>query len=87
MNKLLKVGLAVAGGAVVTEVLRRLVSFQPQPKYQPWERVPFTEFTNRVIIVGGGFAGFTVARTLGDLTEERDDVGGMVINKEKCWTY
>jgi hypothetical protein len=44
---------------------------------------PFTEFTNRVLIVGGGFAGFTVAKTLGDLTEDRDDVGVMVINKEK----
>ncbi len=87
MNKLLKGGLAVAGGAVVTEVLRRLVSFQPQPKYQPWERVPFTEFTNRVLIVGGGFAGFTVAKTLGDLTEDRDDVGVMVINKENFFTY
>src|SRR4028118_1641484 len=75
------------GGAVVTEVLRRLVSFQPQPKYEPWERVPFTEFTNRVLIVGGGFAGFTVAKTLGDLTEDRDDVGVMVINKENFFTY
>src|SRR4028118_1676226 len=87
MNKLLKGGLAVAGGAVVTEVLRRLVSFQPRPKYEPWERVPFTEFTNRVLIVGGGFAGFTVAKTLGDLTEDRDDVGVMVINKENFFTY
>ena len=87
MNKLLKGGLAVAGGAVATEVLRRAIRYEPQPKYEPWERVPFTEFTNRVLIVGGGFAGFTVAKTLGDLTEDRDDVGVMVINKENFFTY
>src|SRR3712207_5781133 len=87
MNKLLKGGLAVAGGAVASEVLRRVISFEPQPKYEPWERVPFTEFTNRVLIVGGGFAGFTVAKTLGQLTKDRDDIGVMVINKENFFTY
>jgi NADH dehydrogenase len=87
MNKLLKGGLAVAGGAAATEVLRRVVRYEPQPKYEPWERVPYTEFTNRVLIVGGGFAGYTVAKTLGDLTEDRDDVGVMVINKENFFTY
>ena len=87
MNKLIKGSLAVAGGAVATEVLRRAVRYEPQPKYAPWERVPYTEFTNRVLIVGGGFAGYTVAKTLGDLTEDRDDVGVMVINKENFFTY
>jgi NADH dehydrogenase len=87
MNKLLKGGLAVAGGAAATEVLRRVVRYEPQPKYEPWERVPYTQFTNRVLIVGGGFAGYTVAKTLGDLTEDRDDVGVMVINKENFFTY
>src|ERR687895_2123973 len=87
MNKLLKGGLAVAGGGVATEVLRRAIRYEPQPKYEPWERVPYTEFTNRVLIVGGGFAGYTVAKTLGDLTEDRDDVGVMVINKENFFTY
>src|SRR5215212_3545923 len=87
MNKLLKGGLAVAGGAVATEVLRRAIRYEPQPKYEPWERVPFTEFTNRVLIVGGGFAGFTVAKTRVEVTEDRDDVRVMVINKENVFTY
>src|SRR4051794_13482856 len=87
MNKLLKGGLAMAGGAVATEVLRRMVTTRPQPKYDPWERDPFREFPNRVLIVGGGFAGYTVAKTLGELTKDRDDVGIMVINKENFFTY
>jgi NADH dehydrogenase len=87
MNKLLKGGLAMAGGAVATEVLRRMVTTRPQPKYDPWERDPFREFPNRVLIVGGGFAGYTVAKALGELTKERDDVGIMVINKENFFTY
>src|SRR3954452_2534903 len=87
MNKLVKGGLAVAGGAVVTEVLRRFIYSGPRFKYEPWERGPYREFSNRVLIVGGGFAGFTVAKTLGELTRDRDDVGVMVINKENFFTY
>ena len=87
MNKLLKGGLAVAGGAVVSEVVRRAIRYEPQPKYEPWERRPYKEFDNRVLVVGGGFAGYTVAKALGELTSERDDVGVMVINKENFFTY
>ena len=87
MNKLLKAGLAVAGGAAAVEALRRIIYFEPQPKYYPWERPPYTEFPNKVLVVGGGFAGFTVAKTLGELIEDRDDVGVMVINKENFFTY
>jgi NADH dehydrogenase len=87
MNKLLKTGLAVGCGAAATEALRRIVYYEPQPKYYPWERPPYTEFPNKVLIVGGGFAGFTVAKTLGELVEDRDDVGVMVINKENFFTY
>jgi NADH dehydrogenase len=87
MNKLVKGGLAVAGGAVAAEGLRRLMNSEPQPKYEPWERSPYKEFSNRVLVVGGGFAGYTVAKTLGELTKERDDVGVMVINKENFFTY
>src|SRR5215212_9435887 len=87
MNKLVKGGLAVAGGAVVAEGLRRLMNSEPQPKYEPWERSPYKEFSNRVLVVGGGFAGYTVAKTLGDLTGYRDDVGVMVIDRENFFTY
>jgi NADH:ubiquinone reductase (H+-translocating) len=87
MNKLLKAGLAAGCGAVAAEVLRRLVYSGPQPKYEPWERSPYREFSNRVLVVGGGFAGYTVAKTLGELTKDRDDVGVMVISKENFFTY
>ena len=87
MNRLLKGSLAVACGAVAAEAVRRLVVHEPRPKYDPWERSPYKEFSNRVLIVGGGFAGYTVAKTLGELTRERDDVGVMVINKENFFTY
>ena len=87
MNKLLKGGLAVAFGAVAAEAVRRMVYYEPEPRYDPWERRPFKEFDNRVLIVGGGFAGFTVAKTLGELTKDRNDVGIMVINKENFFTY
>ena len=87
MNKLLKGSLAVAGGAVATEVLRRAIRYEPQPKYEPWERRPFKEFDNRVLVVGGGFAGYTTAKTLSELTEDRDDVGIMVIDRENFFTY
>ena len=87
MNRLLKGGLAVACGAVAAEAVRRMVYDEPRPKYDPWERRPFKEFANRILIVGGGFAGYTLAKTLGELTRERDDVGIMVINKENFFTY
>ena len=87
MNKVLKGGLAMACGAVAAEAVRRFMHSQPQHKYDPWERSPYKEFPNRVLVVGGGFAGYTAAKALGELTKERDDVGTMVINKENFFTY
>jgi NADH dehydrogenase len=87
MNKLLKGSFTVVCGAVAVEAVRRLVNSKPQPKYDPWERSPYKEFSNRVLIVGGGFAGYTVAKTLGELTGDRDDVGVMVIDRENFFTY
>jgi NADH dehydrogenase len=87
MNKLLKGSFTVVCGAVAVEAVRRLVNSKPQPKYDPWERSPYKEFSNRVLVVGGGFAGYTVAKTLGELTGDRDDVGVMVIDRENFFTY
>lgn len=87
MNKFLKGSLAVVCGAVAVEGLRRLIYTEPQPKKDPGERAPYAEFPNRVLIVGGGFGGHTVAKSLGELTGDRDDVGVMVINKENFFTY
>src|ERR671917_1438860 len=87
MNRFLKASLVVACGAVAAEGLRRFLYQEPQPRYAPWERPPYEEFPNRVLIVGGGFAGFSTAKTLAELTVDRDDVGMMVINKENFFTY
>ena len=87
MNRILKGSLLIASGAIAAEGFRRIVYYEPQPKYYPWERPPFREFENRVLIVGGGFAGYTVAKTLGELTKARDDIGVMVIDRENFFTY
>ncbi len=60
MNRFLKGALAVGSGMVASEVLRRLRSGS-QPRYEPWERVPYENFPNRVLVVGGGFAGYKAA--------------------------
>ena len=85
MNSLLKAGLAVGGGVLVARVLRK--AFEPRLRYAPWERPPYGKFPNRVLIVGGGFAGYTAAKTLCELTEGRDDVGVLVISKENYFTF
>ena len=75
MNKLLKGSFTVVCGAVAVEAVRRLVNSKPQPKYDPWERSPYKEFSHRVLVVGGGFAGYTVAKTLGELIGDREAPG------------
>ena len=85
MNKLLKGALSVGGGALATEVLRRVV--RTGPRYEPWERPPYKDFPNRVLIVGGGFAGYKAADTLCKLTRDRNDVGIMVLSRENYFTF
>jgi NADH dehydrogenase len=87
MNGLLKAALAVAGGAVAAEGLRRALWPAPKPRYEPWERPPFRDFPNRVLILGGGFAGYTAAKTLCKLTRHRGDVGVMLISRENYFTF
>jgi NADH dehydrogenase len=85
MNGLLKSALAVGGGAVAAEVLRR--ALRDGPRYEPWERAPYRDFPNRVLVVGGGFAGYKAAETLCKLTRNRDDVGVMVVSRENYFTF
>jgi NADH dehydrogenase len=87
MNGLLKGALAVGGGVAAAEVLRRSLWTGPKPRYEPWERPPFSDFPNRVIILGGGFAGYTAAKTLCKRTRRRDDVGVMLISRENYFTF
>src|SRR5215210_3061463 len=85
MIKFLKAGLAVGGAAVAAMALRK--ALEPRPRYAPWERPPYGEFPKKVLVVGGGFAGYTAAKTLCDLTEGRDDVGVLVVSKENYFTF
>ncbi|MDP8948953.1 MAG: NAD(P)/FAD-dependent oxidoreductase [Actinomycetota bacterium] len=87
MNGLLKSALAVGGGVAAAEVLRRTLWPAPKPRYEPWERPPFRDFPNRVLILGGGFAGYTAAKPLCKLTRHRDDVGAMLISRENYFTF
>jgi NADH dehydrogenase len=85
LNTLAKAGLAVGGAVAAAGALRRLL--EPRPRYAPWEKPPYGEFPNRVLVLGGGFGGYTTAQTLCDLTRHRDDVGVMVISRENVFTF
>jgi NADH:ubiquinone reductase (H+-translocating) len=86
MNGIVKGALAVGAGAVGVEVLRRAISSGGR-RYQPWEKPPYREFPKKVLILGGGFAGYTAARTLCRLTRHRDDIGIMVVSRENFFTF
>ena len=85
MNRLLKTGLAVVGAAVAAGAFRN--AFGSGRKYAPWERPPYGEFPKKVLVVGGGFAGYTAAKTLCELTNDRDDVGVLVLSRENYFTF
>jgi len=85
VNRLLKAGLALGGAAVAVRALRKV--FEPRPRFAPWEKPPYTEFPHKVLVLGGGFAGFTAAQTLCDLTRDRSDTGVMVIDRENFFTF
>lgn len=87
MNKTLKRGFAIGGGVLALETLRRILTFKPNPRYEPWERLPYREFPNKVLVLGGGFGGYTAAKTLTKLTRDRDDVGIMLISRENYFTF
>jgi len=85
LNRLAKAGLAVGGAVAAVGALRRVL--EPRPRYAPWEKPPYAEFPNRVLVLGGGFGGYTAAQTLCDLTRNRDDIGVMVISRENFFTF
>lgn len=87
MNRLLKAGLTLGGGILAFEGARRFFKFTPNPRYEPWERPPYREFENKVLVLGGGFGGYNAAKTLCRLIEGRDDVGVMVVSKENYFTF
>jgi NADH dehydrogenase len=85
MNRLLKGALALGGGAVGVELLRR--TLLPKARYEPWERKPYRDFQHKVLVVGGGFAGYNAVGKLCKMTRGRDDVGVMLISRENYFTF
>jgi NADH dehydrogenase len=81
----LKGGLALGGTVVALGALRRALN--PSPRYAAWEKPRYEEFENKVLVVGGGFGGFTAAKKLCELTKEREDVGVLVIAKDNFFTF
>ena len=87
MKRFARGALTALGGAVAAEALRRLAAAGDGHRYEPWERAPYRDFPNRVLILGGGFAGYTAAKSLCRMTRRRDDLGVMVISRENFFTF
>jgi NADH dehydrogenase len=85
MNGWVKGGLALGGLAVGLGAIRRALN--PTPRYVPWERPPYSEFEKKVLIVGGGFGGYTAAKDLCELVKDREDVGVLVVAKNNFFTF
>jgi NADH dehydrogenase len=85
MNGLVKSGLALGGLVVGIGALRRALN--PTPRYAPWEKPPYSEFEKKVLILGGGFGGYTAATDVCRLTKDRDDVGVLVIARDNFFTF
>jgi NADH dehydrogenase len=85
MNGWVKGGLALGGLIVGLGALRK--AGHPTPRYAPWEKPPYEDFENKVLILGGGFGGYTAAKDLCDLIKHREDVGVLVLAKNNFFTF
>ena len=54
---------------------------------QAWERMPYKDFPNKVLVIGGGFAGYNAVARLCRLARDRDDVGVMLVSRENYFTF
>ena len=87
MNGLLKGALAIGGGAAGVALLRRTLFSGPRRRYEAWERMPYKDFPHKVLVVGGGFAGYNAVAKLCRLARDRDDVGVMLVSRENYFTF
>src|SRR5215216_7923826 len=85
LDQLARTSLVVGATVAAVSVLRR--AMKPRPGHAPSEKPTYGAFPNRVLVVGGGFAGYVAAKTLCDLTENRDDVGVLVISRENYFAF
>lgn len=84
---MLKRLLAVTCGILALGVLKKALTFKPNPRYESWERIPYEEFPTKVLVLGGGFAGYNAAKKLCRMTRYRDDIGVMVVSRENFFTF
>src|SRR4028119_479322 len=85
VNGLAKGGLALGGLAVGMVALKRALN--PPPRYAPWEKPPYEDFDRKVMVLGGGFGGYTAAKDLCELIKDRDDVGVLMLAKNNFFTF
>jgi NADH:ubiquinone reductase (H+-translocating) len=85
LNQLARTSLVVGGTVAAVSILKR--AMKVRTRYKPREKPTYGEFPKKVLVVGGGFAGFMAAKTLCDFTEERDDVGVLVISRENYFAF
>jgi NADH:ubiquinone reductase (H+-translocating) len=85
MNAWVKGGLALGGLVVGLGTLRRALN--PKPRYAPWEKPPYGDFDKKVLVLGGGFGGYTAAKDLCELIEARDDIGVLMLAKNNFFTF
>ncbi len=85
MNGWVKGGMALGGLLFGLGALRRALN--PRPRYLSWEKPPYGEFEKKILVVGGGFGGYTAATDLCELVEDRDDVGVLVIARDNFFTF
>jgi NADH dehydrogenase len=85
MGKLLNTGLAVGGAALAFGALKR--SLNPSPRYAPWEKPRYDDFDKKVLVVGGGFGGYSAATKLMENIKERNDVGVLVLARDNFFTF
>jgi NADH:ubiquinone reductase (H+-translocating) len=84
LNQLARTSL-VGGTVAAVSILKR--AMKARTRYKPRERPTYGEFPKKVLVVGGGFAGYMAAKTICDFTEERDDVGVLVISRENYFAF
>jgi NADH dehydrogenase len=85
MGKLKTAGLALGGAALAVGGLRWALS--SEPRYAPWEKPRYEDFEHRILVLGGGFAGYNAAKQICEQTRDRDDVGVMLISRENYLTF
>ncbi|WP_047865602.1 NAD(P)/FAD-dependent oxidoreductase [Rubrobacter aplysinae] len=85
MSKLVNTGLAVGGTALAFGALRRALN--PSPRYAPWEKPRYDQFEEKVLVVGGGFGGYSAATKLMEKIKSRNDVGVLVLAKDNFFTF